>query len=204
MQVTSGTRRLPDVLGSEALARTVLHFALHPTSSLDLRGFQRRTGLDSLSLERAFERLVEWGVLQRDKPAGDVLYHLEAGSQRWKELQDLVRSSADPAEVLREKLREVPGIKTAFVFGSMARGDPRPDSDVDLLVVEDGASTATLGRAILEAEVLLDRPINVARFSPQTLRDRLSRPGGYVREAVEGPEKWVVGSPELLEAVVSR
>ncbi len=39
---------------------------------------------------------------------------------------------------LRDELSRIPGARAVIVFGSVARGDYRPDSDVDiLLVVED-------------------------------------------------------------------
>ena len=37
------------------------------------------------------------------------------------------------------ELREDPEVTAVFVFGSFARGDDRPDSDIDLLVVANGA-----------------------------------------------------------------
>jgi predicted nucleotidyltransferase/DNA-binding XRE family transcriptional regulator len=48
------------------------------------------------------------------------------------------------------------GLRDARLFGSVARGDENPDSDVDLLVdVPEGVGLVTLGRCQAEVEALL-------------------------------------------------
>ena len=62
------------------------------------------------------------------------------------------------------------------LFGSRARGDHRPDSDVDLLVtLSPGTSALALGGLLMDAEELLGRRVDVvteASLHP-ALRDRV-------------------------------
>ena len=54
------------------------------------------------------------------------------------------------------------GISDVRVFGSVARGDARPDSDGDFLVeVEPGRSILAVGGFLEEVSELLGRPVNV-------------------------------------------
>lgn len=54
------------------------------------------------------------------------------------------------------------GMRSIKVFGSMARGDAGPDSDVDLLVEpEPGQSGFALGALLMDAEALLGRHVDV-------------------------------------------
>jgi uncharacterized protein len=54
------------------------------------------------------------------------------------------------------------GATSVRVFGSMARGDARDDSDVDLLVtVVPGTTGLALGGLLLDAEELLGRRVDV-------------------------------------------
>jgi predicted nucleotidyltransferase len=54
------------------------------------------------------------------------------------------------------------GISDVQVFGSVARGDSRPDSDVDFLVeVEPGRTILDLGGFLDEVAELLGRPVHV-------------------------------------------
>lgn len=69
---------------------------------------------------------------------------------------------ADMAAELR-RLGEGYGIRNIRVFGSVARGQPRPDSDVDLLVdYVPGQRGFAFFRFCREAQDLLGRKIDVA------------------------------------------
>ena len=66
---------------------------------------------------------------------------------------------------LREPIAQAAGRRGARdvrVFGSVARGEERPDSDVDLLVsLEPGRTLLDLARLELELEDLLGHPVDV-------------------------------------------
>ena len=65
------------------------------------------------------------------------------------------------------------------VFGSVARGDARPDSDIDFLVrLESGRSLLDLARLLRELQALLDCKVDIVteaglrpRIRPQVLRE---------------------------------
>jgi uncharacterized protein len=59
------------------------------------------------------------------------------------------------------------------LFGSAARGDDRPDSDIDLLVdFDDGSSLFDLMRMSRELEELLGRSVDVVSAGGLKTRDR--------------------------------
>jgi len=72
------------------------------------------------------------------------------------------------ADILRENRQQVLQIASRYgafhvrVFGSVARGEARPDSDIDLLVdMEPGRSLMDMGGLVVELRQLLGRSVDV-------------------------------------------
>lgn len=75
-------------------------------------------------------------------------------------------------------------IRKAWLFGSFARGEETPLSDVDLLVEYDRGGISLLKHAamICELEKILDRPVDI-------VQEKLLRP--HVRENVNQERKLI-------------
>ncbi len=81
-------------------------------------------------------------------------------------------------ELLKDRREEIlriaaqHGAHNVRVFGSVARGEARPDSDVDLLVeMESGRSLLDLGGLLMDLQALLGREVDVV--TDKGLRDRI-------------------------------
>jgi hypothetical protein len=92
-------------------------------------------------------------------------------------MRDVGESASTLERLLEEHREEVREIATrhhgpaSYVFGSVARGEERADSDIDFLVdFEPGSSLFDLMRMADELEALLGRPVDVV--SRAGLRDR--------------------------------
>jgi predicted nucleotidyltransferase len=194
---------LGDLLASPALARLVLHFALHGNEPQHVRALQRRTGLAMSSLNRELLRLEKRGLVTRSQERGRVLYRADEAHPAWSTLRRLIRDFADPAEVVEEAIAGIVGIEAAFVFGSFARGDARDDSDVDVLVVGDVASDAGLGREAAEASVLLGRPVEIRAYTPEKLKRQLAAGNAVLQRILAGPKRWIVGDEGRLARVAA-
>lgn len=73
------------------------------------------------------------------------------------------------------------GARNVRVFGSVARGDARPDSDVDILVdMEPGRSLFDLGGLLYDLQTLLGVDVDVV--TEKGLRPRIREQ--VIREAV--------------------
>lgn len=180
--------------------RLLTHFLVRPGERLHLRALRERTGMWTGALQRELRRFEALGLVRRVEEGGKVYFDPVSGHPSWAALRTLLREHGDPVEVVREVLRDVPGITAAFVFGSTVRGGARRGSDVDVLIVEEGMSTAAIGRAMIEAESLLDRPLDVKRFTPAGLAEKLRRGSAFLRDVLSGPKAWLIGSEDALAA----
>ena len=78
-------------------------------------------------------------------------------------IDEILASKRD--EILR--IAAKPGVRSIRVFGSVARGDAGPQSDVDFLIETDGGDTPPWfpGGLIADLEELLGRRVDVAALS---------------------------------------
>jgi predicted nucleotidyltransferase len=91
------------------------------------------------------------------------------------EINDLLINKRE--EILQIAARH--GVQNVRIFGSAARGEARPDSDIDFLVtLEIGRSLLDLARLLRELEALLGRNVDVVteaglrpRIRPQVLKE---------------------------------
>lgn len=189
-------------LASPAMARLLLYFALHPDESVHVRELGRRTGLAAASIQNELRRLQRLGLIVGEQAGRRLLYRLDSGSPTWPAFRALIRQLAQPAEVLREAFSGIGGVDAAFVFGSHARGDTRPDSDVDLFLVSDEQARRALGHPLTEAEDLLGRDVDLIAYSPERVTKRAHLSGGFVEQVLQGPKQWVAGDPRILDELM--
>ena len=196
-----------DALGVPSSAeKAVRYFVTHSTARPYARELQRTLGVGGASAQRDLDRLTEIGALKRVVDGRLVRYVAQPGSRFWRGMRLLIADPSRPADLLRDALCDVAGVKAAFVFGSSAKGTDRPDSDVDVFVIEEvGADPKPLHRQLAEAAVLLGREINPTRYTIEKLAERLgdrALPGSrFAREVLAGPKQWVAGTPEALAPV---
>ncbi|HEV3051514.1 MAG TPA: nucleotidyltransferase domain-containing protein [Longimicrobium sp.] len=176
----------------------MIDFAVHPEDASHGREIQRRTGLTPRSLQTELARLESLGVVRRRLDGRLVRYELVQSNPRWRALRALIRELADPVDVLRNALVDVPHIDAAFIFGSIARGDEREDSDVDVFLLGNDIPDDVLYRRTIEAGILLGREVNIVQLTLDELAGRIESGSSFIRNVVGGPKLWLAGSPDDL------
>ena len=93
------------------------------------------------------------------------------GYPLFKEYKKIIMKTLGFENLLKSALKDVKGLKNAYLFGSYAEDRMDSFSDVDVLAVGD-YNTLDLQRAVLEVQKKLDREINVIGMSPREFDKR--------------------------------
>lgn len=179
--------------------RVVTHFLLNPDRRMHFRALKEHTQLGTGALQRELKRLEDMRLVWRSEDGGRVYHRPNIEHPSWGAFRVLLREHADPAEVLWQVLNHITGIHAAFIFGSTASGDTRPDSDVDVFILGDDPLVG-IGGAALDAASLLEREIDVVRYTPDKLASRLDSKNAFVKNVISGPKSWIIGSESVLKA----
>ncbi|MGO8790672.1 MAG: nucleotidyltransferase domain-containing protein [Terriglobia bacterium] len=72
-----------------------------------------------------------------------------------------------------------------ILFGSRARGNARPDSDIDILVITESAEPGyRRDAAIYLALAGLNAPVDVMTYTPEEIRDWSAVPQAFITTAI--------------------
>ena len=192
---------LASLFPSMAMARLVIFFAVHPGARYHVRELSRLTGLSSASLQHELKRMTQLGALRREDENGRAYYRADEPHPVWYAWFLLLRASARPADVLREALADAPDLEGAFIFGSSARGDARPESDIDVFLIGSREARAKAGRRMVEAELLVGREVDLIGYDTDQLAARAHSNNGFIRRVLSEPKEWVRGRLDLARLV---
>jgi predicted nucleotidyltransferase len=182
-----------------AYRRQVLALLLmHPEQSFHVREIARITGKPAGTLYRELNSLAEAGLLVRSPFGNQVHYRANPACPIYEELRGILRKTFGVADVLREALEPAADqIHVAFVYGSVARGEERPKSDVDVMII--GAlkfSDAVL--ALSTAEEMLRREVNPHVYSPREFKKKFAAREPFLVRVTEGPKIYLTGTEDDL------
>ncbi len=185
--------------------RAVLGLLLsHPARAFYLREIVELTGLGMGHLQRELARLVKAGIIGRTKQGRHVYFQAESTCPIFDELRGIVIKTLGVAEVLRQALLPLRDrICVAFLFGSLARGEERPDSDVDLMIVGD-VTLADVVHAIRDVEQTICRPVNPTVYPTEELTSKLIEGHHFLTKVVEAKKLMLIGTEDDITELLGQ
>lgn len=87
-------------------------------------------------------------------------------------------------------------IKTAFVYGSVAKGQETAASDIDLMVIGVDVTYADCFGGLLKAENLLKRPIHANFLSPNEWKRKIAQGSAFLEKISAQPKIFILGAED--------
>jgi len=171
---------------------------LHPETSLHVREIARITGKIPGTLLRELNQLADAGLLLREPVGNQVHFQANPACPIYEELRGILKKTSGLAGVLREALEPLADrIKAAFVYGSLARGDERAGSDVDVMIVGN-PKLADVVHALAPAQEALRREINPNVYPTVEFGAKLAEGEPFLRHVMEDRKIYLIGGDDDL------
>jgi len=152
------------------------------------------------AVERELSRLYRSGLVSIERIGNQKHYRANRRSPVFEELQSLVLKTAALTEPLRKSLEPYSDkIKTAFVFGSVAKGADTALSDIDVMVIGSNLSYTDLYSALQNAETVLQRKVSPIFLSPEEWQRKALRKGSFISKMSALPKIFIFGSEQDLQ-----
>lgn len=177
-------------------------FYSHPDEAFYVRQLIRavRGGLGAV--QRELKELTQAGIIQRQVRGHQVYYQANPRCPIYAELRGIVLKTAGVGDVLCGHLAPLAGrIRAAFVYGSVARGEEKEGSDIDLMVIGD-VSFGDIVTALGPAQNALGREINPTVYSADEFHKKAAAKHHFVTTVIKGPKLFVLGEERELTRLV--
>lgn len=191
--------RLAELLSSRARAEIFRLLLSGTGEELHVREIERRSGLNDSTLRQELRKLVRLDLVQSRRDSNRVYYRAKTESPLYPEIRNLVLKTSGLSDVLKSALSDK-RIRVAFVFGSIARGEEKAGSDVDLMVIGQ-LGLRDLSRLLSGIEEKIGREVNPHIFHKVEFQKRVRTKEHFISSVMESSKIFIIGSQHELDAM---
>jgi predicted nucleotidyltransferase len=182
----------------KARAESLRLLFAEPGREVHLRDLARLAGLTPAAMQKELARLSEAGLVRSRRDGNRLYFRAETAHPIFPELRNLVVKTTGIAAELTRALAGLPGVGLAFVFGSVAAGTDKADSDVDVLIL-GSVGLRRIAPALREISQRLDREINPHCLTPEEWRRKKTAGDIFTNRVLNEPKLWLKGGDDELE-----
>lgn len=132
-------RVLSEIAGSQAKARILETILNLPSKSWTGRQLAIKSGVSQSQANAALKTLKEYGIVDSMRAGAAVVWTVNVKHVICAWLQKIASAERQIPAIIAEELDKEITLKNkvdkVIMFGSVARGEERPDSDIDILVI---------------------------------------------------------------------
>jgi len=156
-------------------------------------------GLGAGAVQRELATLTRCGIVTRTVEGNLTWYQANPSSPIFAELRGLVRKTFGVTGILHTALEPLAGrIRVSFIYGSVAAGQEKAGSDIDLMVIGDEISLDEITQALANAQREAGREINPTLYAIEEFRRKLSAGHHFVSSLLKGPKLFLIGNDNEL------
>ena len=188
---------LAEILSSKGRAEFLRILFGIDSNEIHLREIERRSGLAIGTISQEAIKLVKLGLILKRKDSNRTYYRANTEHPLYKTIHTLVLKTSGLSDILRQSL-SIETIKIAFVFGSIAAGEEKAESDIDLFILGD-IGLRSLSKLLKEPIQKIGREINPHIMTFEEFIKRSNEKEHFVMSVLESPKIMIKGNEDELE-----
>ncbi len=197
--------RPSDVLFPKIRQRVLGSLFMHSEEWRYLSGLAQELSVPPSSLQREIHNLIASEILEAETRGNRLYFRPNKECVLFPELNGIVLKTSGLADVVLESL--LPFSKemdVAFIFGSLASGDAREQSDVDIMIIGQ-VQLLDLALSIRHLEEILKRSVNPIIVSRTEAEKMLRSPSHFFDTVLSLPKLMLIKNDcELVRAIEAR
>jgi len=182
-----------EILGSRARVKLLTLFLLSPGERFYVRELARKTGENINSVRRELQRLERVGLLMSEREGNLNYYKVNQEAPIYEDLKRIFLKTEGIGRTIKDDLAKLGEIKTAFIYGSFAKGEERLGSDIDMIIVGEVEEEKLIG-LVRRIEGRIGRQINYVLFTPAEFKNRKRKKDPFLTNVLKEPKIELVGT----------
>ena len=151
------------------------------------------------ALQRELANLSDAGIIRKEFVGRQVFYQANSECPIYMDLKNLVMKTIGVGDILKTALVPLEErINVAFLFGSIAKGTERSDSDIDIIVIGN-VTFAEIISAFSPAQKTVRREINPLVYPPEEFRLKMAENHHFLKSVMKRSKYFLIGDERELE-----
>lgn len=165
-------------------------------NELHLREIERRTGYTIGTVRQEVLKLINSELIMKRVSGNRTYFSANKNHPLFLEIHNLVLKTSGLVDIIKNALNNK-SICFSFVFGSMASGNIKQDSDVDLFIIGD-IGLRSISKLLKGKNNLIGREINVHTMTEKEFISRKQQKEHFVTRVIESPKLMIIGNEHEL------
>lgn len=182
--------------GQQRVLRLLLGF---PDRTFFANEIIRHAGGGAGAIHRELEALTSAGILSESRIGNQRHFQANPNCPVFEELRSIIRKTFGIADLLKNALQPLSQqITLAFVYGSIARGEEKSGSDIDLLVISEALAYPDIFPILVTIEQQLARTVNPTIYKPSELEQKRDEGNAFINRILVQPKIFIIGNESDL------
>jgi len=197
------TNKLSEILFGKTRQAVLSLLYGHADESFYLRQIVRVAGGGMGAVQRQINTLVDAGLVTRMHKGKQIYYRANASSPVFGELKSIIIKTSGVGDILKIALATMDQeIDCAFIYGSIARGNEKAASDVDVFIIGRVAFTDVVA-ALSPAQDTLGREINPTVYPASEFREKIAKKNHFIKSIMAGEKIYLIGDEHELKKLAA-
>ncbi|MBI5665865.1 MAG: nucleotidyltransferase domain-containing protein [Nitrospirae bacterium] len=143
----------------------------------------RKVNTSQGTCRRELNKLAEIGLLVSSRTGNLQYYEINKKTPFYNEFRTIIQKTIGIEAIIKGKLQGLKGITFAFIFGSYAKKEFKPGSDIDIVIIGTVREDRLAG-IFRDVEKEIGREINYHLYSLQEFKNRL-KTNSFTKNIIE-------------------
>lgn len=185
---------LKNLFGSQIRVDLLNLFFMHPGEEFYMRQIIKDLTANPRAVSRELNNLQDMEFVNKRISGKQHYFSINQKHLIYNEMRDIFVKTVGLADVLKTKLKPFEkNIQFAFVYGSMAKGTYKAESDIDIVIIGDMKSRQ-IAAVLSDMGEKSGREVNYVVYPLSEVESRLKKKNHFVTTLLKEPLLFFIGS----------